>query len=94
MSSCRCAYVVPASYAKNIKIDTKQDIVLPEDANLWAQFHDLRPRFVHYVGNNPAIFDFVKQTQALCLRWQPQSSGDFVEVGHAASQNQWNFFAF
>ena len=74
MSSCRCAYVVPASYAKNIKIDTKQDIVLPEDANLWPQFHDLRPRFVHYVGNNPAIFDFVKQTQALCLRWQPQSS--------------------
>ena len=74
MSSCRCAYVVPASYAKNIKIDTKQDIVLPEDANLWAEFHDLRPRLIHYVGNNPAIFDFVKQTQALCLRWQPQSS--------------------
>ena len=74
MSSCRCAYVVPASYAKNIKIDTKQDIVLPEDANLWAEFHDLRPRLIHYVGNNPAIFDLVKHTQALCLRWQPQSS--------------------
>ena len=74
MSSCRCAYVVPASYAKNIKIDTEQDIVLPEDANLWAEFHDLRPRLIHYVGNNPAIFDLVKHTQALCLRWQPQSS--------------------
>ena len=73
MSACRCAYVVPEHYAKNIRIDENQDILIPEDANLWTQFQGLRPRFLHYVGNNPAIFDFVKQVQALCLRWQPWS---------------------
>lgn len=79
MSVCRCAYVVPDSYAKNIKIDEKQDILIPEDASLWEQFRDLRPRFVHYVGSNPAIFEFVKQLQAVCLRWQPLT-GMRVEV--------------
>ena len=73
MSMCRCAYIVPDSYAKNINIDEKQDLILPDDANLWAQFDDLRPRFVHYVGDNPAIFDFIKRTQPVCLRWQPLS---------------------
>ena len=79
MSMCRCAYIVPDSYAKNINIDEKQDLLLPEDANLWAQFEDLRPRFIHYVGDNPAIFDFIKRTQPVCLRWQPLS-GLKVEV--------------